>query len=96
MEFLIHVEHPDRLSSVATAKWKLADFMEANNVKVKDVGLALGSYTRIPMVYRLANQENPPKRVDLDTLGELVRVLRELTGKPVSFDDLLEFDPTDN
>ncbi len=87
---------PVRLVDVATAKWKLADFMEENNVKPTDVGLALGSYTRIPMVYRLANKEKPPKRVDLDTLGELVRVLRALTGKPVTFDDLLEFDPTDN
>ncbi len=82
---------PARLLDVATAKWKLADFMEANNVKPNDVGLALGSYTRIPMVYRLANKEKPPKRVDLDTLGELVRVLRTLTGKPVTFDDLLEY-----
>lgn len=87
------------ITDVANAKWKLPEFMEANDISAYKLGLKLGNgnkHTRIPMTYRLASKKKRPTRVDLETLGNVIKALRDLTGKEVTFDDLLEYAPDDD
>lgn len=81
------------LSPVATVKWKLADYMQEHDVTAYELAVELGGHTRMSHAYRLANAKKPPTRIDFDTMGELIRGLEKITGKPVHFNDLLEYQP---
>lgn len=81
------------IPDVATYRWKLPEYLEANEITPYRLGVELGGHKRIPVIYRLAKKDKPPTRVDLDTLGELIKGLRALTGKDVQLSDLLEYNP---
>jgi len=83
------------LPEVATVKWKLAEFLKSHDVSAYELGIKLGGATRMSHAYRLANVKSPPARIDFATMGEVIKALKDITGKPVTFDDLLEYDPTD-
>lgn len=79
------------ISDVATYKWKLPEYLEQHEITPYRLGVELGGHKRIPVIYRLAKKDKPPTRVDFDTLGELIKGLRVLTGKNVQLSDLLEY-----
>ena len=66
--------------------WKLQSYLEANGLSAYEVVKA--SKLAPNTVYGVARGES--KAVRLETLGALVKALRELTGQPVSVADLLE------
>jgi len=86
---------PVTIDPVASVRWKLTDFLEQENLTAYKLAMVVDR-KRENTIYRLARKGETLKRVDLDVLAEIINSLRELTGKPVTFDDLLEFDPSDN
>lgn len=77
---------------MSAIRWKLSDSLQKHNI----TSYALPRETKgvsQKVVYRLANDETDGVR--FGTLAALMDILSALTGKTVSFDDLLEFDPSD-
>lgn len=52
---------------------------------------AMGDQSKAVTLYRLTSPTKKTSRVDLGTLAEIITALRELTGKPVNVQDLLEY-----
>lgn len=82
------------ISNMATVRWKINDILEKYNLTPYRLGIELGGHTRIPAVYRLLDEKNPPKRVEFELLGNVIETLSDLTGKPIGFDDVFEYIPT--
>ena len=68
-------------------EWRLRAFLDANEISAYT--LANSANVSPTTAYALARGEH--ERVSLDVLGEVIRTLRELTGKSVSVCDLLEY-----
>ncbi len=68
--------------------WKLRDYLKTHNLSAYQLAKALPE-SRQPTIYRLAS-DSPPTSVNLDVLGRIVAGLRDLTGEPVSPNDVLE------
>ena len=79
------------MPDVATVKWKLAEFMREHDVTAYELAMKLGGHTKMSTAYRLADADKPPTRVDLETLGSVIKGLSEITNTSVQFSDLLEF-----
>ena len=77
---------------MALVRWKLAAYLKAHNLTAYKVAQKIGGMTRVPTVYRMADPNKIPGRVDLGTLAEVLVALRQLTGEAVDIGDLLEFD----
>lgn len=75
-------------------RWRLAEFLKEHNLTAYRLAKTLESETRANTIYRLAREGGEPTRVDLSTLGVVLRGLRELTGEEITFDDILEYDPS--
>jgi hypothetical protein len=73
---------------MAHTVWKLRDYLNRKGISAYQLAKALPE-SRQPTIYRLAS-ESPPTSVNLDVLGRVVAGLRDLTGEPVSPNDLLE------
>jgi hypothetical protein len=73
---------------MAHTVWKLRDYLKAHNLSAYQLAKALPE-SRQPTIYRLAS-DSPPTSVNLDVLGRIVAGLRDLTGEPVSPNDVLE------
>lgn len=82
-------------SNMARFKWKFPQILKENGLGPYDIAKQINDIGRAPTVYRLAKYEatNSLTRVDLKMLGDLTKVLRELTGKEITANDLLEYDP---
>lgn len=76
---------------MARVRWKLREYLEIHGITAYQLGKEMGGQTRMPNLYRVMSAAEGPSRVDLDTLGEIIEVLRRLTGKKVSVCDLLEY-----
>lgn len=86
--------HPniDTIFGMSAIRWKLSDFLQRHNITPYALSRETKGISQ-KVVYRLANDET--NMVRFDTLAALMEGLSTLTGKPVTFDDLLEFDPSD-
>ncbi len=73
---------------MAHTVWKLRDYLKTHGLSAYQLAKALPE-SRQPTIYRLAS-DTPPSSVSLDVLGRIVSGLRELTGEPVSPNDVLE------
>ena len=72
-----------------TTHFKLEPLLRRHNKSV--LALVKASGLAKTTVYNLVN--NRAKAVELETLSKLVDGLERLTGKPISFDDVLEKEP---
>lgn len=77
---------------MSAIRWKLSDFLQQHNITPYALARETKGVSQ-KVVYRLANDETDGVR--FGTLAALMDSLSALTGKNVTFDDLLEFDPTD-
>ena len=74
-------------------RWRLAEFLQKHDItpyrlvvhNESDDELRLARGT----VYAIVNEQN--LQVSLETLTKIVTALRELTGKPVTVCDILEY-----
>lgn len=83
-------------ASIQTAmamKWRLPEIMREHELTAYRIGKELGGVTRMSTVYRMADEENPPVRIEIETLGEMLEALYRLTGKRFTTSDLLEYHP---
>ncbi len=88
----------DKMSfTMARFKWKFPQVLKENGLGPYDIAKKINDIGRAPTVYRLAKDETADSltRVDLKMLGDLTKVLRELTDKEITANDLLEYDPDD-
>ncbi len=72
--------------------WKLKGILEERGVSVYALARAMGNQTHAVKLYRITNADvtKRPRRVDFDTLEQIIPALETLTGKPVTPNDLLE------
>lgn len=82
------------INDVARIKWKLADVLESEGINAYKLAMQV-DHSRANTVYRLARKGETLKRVDLEVLADLLVGLRKLTGKALTPNDLIEFDPGD-
>lgn len=75
-------------------RWKLADYLEERGITPYRLAKAIGNESRAGTIYRLARRGKEPSRVDLPTLATVVEGLNAITGETVSFDDVLEYEPS--
>lgn len=80
---------------MASVNLRLERFLEENNLTAYKLAKTV-QRGRENTVYRLARRANEVKRIDTDVLADIMRGLTELTGKPVTFNDLLEYIPDEN
>jgi DNA-binding Xre family transcriptional regulator len=75
--------------------WKLKGILEERGVSVYALARAMGNQTHAVKLYRITNADasKRPRRVDFDTLEQIIPALETLTGKPVTPNDLLEMIP---
>ena len=75
--------------------WNLKNILEAQNISVYSLARAMGNQTHAIKLYRITNADpaKRPRRVDFDTLEQIIPALETLTGKPVTPNDLLEVMP---
>jgi DNA-binding Xre family transcriptional regulator len=75
--------------------WKLKGILEERGVSVYALARAMGNQTHAIKLYRITNADvsKRPRRVDFDTLEQIIPALETLTGKPVTPNDLLEMTP---
>ena len=78
----------------ARIKWRLADVLESEGLNAYKLAMEV-DHSRANTVYRLARKGGTLKRVDLEVLADLLVGLRKLTGKALTPNDLIEFDPGD-
>jgi hypothetical protein len=81
------------IASTMAMKWRLPEIMREHDLTAYRIGKELGGVTRMSTVYRLADSENPPMRIELETLSEMLDALYKLTGKRFNTSDLLEYTP---
>lgn len=70
-------------------RWRLKEYLEENDVSA--YALTKVSELSPNAIYTIARGET--NQVRLDTLAELLAGLRKLTGREVSLEAVLEFDP---
>lgn len=70
-------------------RWKLREFLDAHDITPHQLALEIESKLSQRSVYSLANARTSGVR--FDTLETIIPALRELTGKPVNVQDLLEY-----
>ncbi len=70
-------------------RWRIRQYLTAHSLSAYDLDRALGRKLSPRTVYALARNEH--KQIRLETLDKLMTALEELTGKPVSLKDLLEY-----
>jgi DNA-binding Xre family transcriptional regulator len=75
---------------MTTAHWKLQDTLRRHGKTT--MALARTSGLTKTTVYNIVNGKS--KAVELETLGKLVAGLEKLIGQPMSFNDVLEREPT--
>lgn len=78
---------------MGTLHWKLAQFLKDNDLTAYRLAQTLGTRGRMPTIYRLVREGQEPTRVDLPTLATVIDGLRELTGRNVTLNDVLEYRP---
>jgi DNA-binding Xre family transcriptional regulator len=71
-------------------RWKLKEFLDTHKITVYRLSQATGSGIARNSLYNLV-QDEPPKRLEIKTLDVLIPALRQLTGRDVQVDDLLEY-----
>ena len=69
--------------------WKLKQHLDSNGLSTYQLVKELEGKVSANAVYHAAREDI--NRVNFDTLDEVVRALRRLTGKQVSVCDLLEY-----
>lgn len=79
---------------MAHVRWKLAEYLQEHGITPYRLARAVAAETRMGTVYRLARQGKEPSRIDLPTLATVLEGLRRITGEAVSFEDVLEFEPS--
>ena len=72
--------------------WKLRDYLHERRIKPAALAKKMDGKMSRTAVYGLVQLEQP-KAVYLETLNAVLPALRELTGKEVTPNDLLEFTP---
>jgi DNA-binding Xre family transcriptional regulator len=70
-------------------RWKLKEFLQENEITPYKLSKAVAGELSQKGVYRLTSEEL--SGVNFDTLSVIIPVLRDLTGKPVNVQDLLEY-----
>lgn len=78
---------------MGTVHWKLKSYLDENDLKPWDVeteAARLGQSLGGTNIYRLVRGAGPA-RLDLKTLATLIEALRNLTGRKVTPNNLLEF-----
>lgn len=81
------------IAPVMAMKWRLPEIMREHDLTAYKIGKQLGGVTRMSTVYRMADEEQPPTRIELETLGEMLDALYKLTGKRFTTSDILEYVP---
>ena len=79
---------------MAQVRWKLAAYLQERGITPYRLARAVAAETRTGTVYRLARKGREPSRIDLPTLATILEGLRRVTGEEVSFEDVLEFEPS--
>jgi hypothetical protein len=79
---------------VARVRWKLATYLQERGITPYRLAKAVAPEARTGTVYRLARAGREPSRIDLPTLATVLEGLRRVTGEAVSFEDVLEFEPS--
>lgn len=75
---------------MASVTWRLPDIMEKHGVTPYKLGKQIGDVTRMSTVYRLADREHKPTRIDFKVLVDVVEALEQLTGESYTAADLIE------
>jgi predicted nucleic acid-binding Zn-ribbon protein len=72
--------------------WKLKGILEECGVSVYALARTMGNQTHAVKLYRITNADatKRPRRVDFETLEQIIPALETLTGKAVTPNDLLE------
>lgn len=70
-------------------RWKLKEYLEDNDLSAYSVAKEIG--VSLQSIYRITN--NQAKSANFETTANLINALCKMTGKTVSFDDILEYDP---
>jgi hypothetical protein len=78
-------------------EWNLRDVLEKRGVTVFSLARAMGSQSHAVKLYRIASPDpdKRPRRVDFETLEQLIPAIYELTGETVTPNDLLEITDPD-
>jgi hypothetical protein len=73
-------------------EWKLKNVLENSGVSVYALARAMGNQTHAVKLYRITspNPDKRPRRIDFDTLEQIIPALSNLTGGTVTPNDLLE------
>jgi DNA-binding Xre family transcriptional regulator len=83
----------DTMPGVGVIRWKLKEFLREHDVTPYSLAKEAKGVSQ-KVIYRLANDET--EGVRFSTLAAVMDGLMAITGKKVTFDDLLEFiDETD-
>jgi DNA-binding Xre family transcriptional regulator len=75
-------------------RWKLREFLNAHDITPHQLALKTENKLSQKTVYSLANARTGGVR--FDTLEAIIPALSELTGKNVTVQDLLEYQPDTN
>lgn len=73
---------------------RLGEYLEQHNLTAYRLATQV-EQGRMNTVYRLVRRAEDIKRIDLDVLADIIQGLVKLTGKTVSFDELLEYLPNE-
>ncbi|WP_104989968.1 helix-turn-helix transcriptional regulator [Deinococcus sp. NW-56] len=77
---------------MALIRLRLSTYLQEAGITPAALAAAVHPTLSRNTVYRLLRQEDTITRLDFPTLAALMTALRQLTGKPVDFADLLELD----
>lgn len=77
---------------MALIRLRLSTYLQEAGITPAALAAAVQPALSRNTVYRLLRQEDTITRLDFPTLSALITALRQLTGRPVDFADLLELD----
>jgi len=80
------------ISNMPRAIFRLNDYLQQYGLSTYRLAMQVDR-SHEKTVYRLARVGTDVKRIDVNVLADIVGSLRELTGEPVTFNDLLEYVP---
>ncbi len=73
-----------------TLRWKFGDYLKAHSITAYRLSKELGGTASRRLPYEWA--KGPPQHLHLDVLQKVMAALEDITGKPVSVCDLLEYE----
>jgi hypothetical protein len=83
----------DTIPPMGRLRWRLREFLDEHGLSAYALVKELDSVTRAPTIYRLAKEGVDVHKLDLGVAAIIMEALGKLTGKTVTPNDLLEFDP---